>query len=394
MLWLPIVAGLIGLGTNWLAIQMSFYPTHFIGFNRWLGWQGVIPRKARKMALICVDRTLTRFGDLDTVFYQLQPELITRQILSQIEPRIDEYIDDIMEEVQPVLWDNLPYVVRRRIYQWARQQLPGRIQALVEEFGDDLGSLVDLRMLITHELQRNPELMSRIFQEAGAPEFRFVIRSGLVIGALAGAALVPLWNYTSQIWMLPLCGFTIGFLTNWLALNLVFRPLNPRYIFGMKFQGLFLKRQKEISEVWARIVAEELVTVEKVAYAMLHGEHAHRTQAILHRHIRPILDDSGIMRLMTQITMGMSGYTELKKAINEKAVEASSEALHDNGFNRDRAPIVATAIRERMQALPPGEFQDVLRPAFQEEEWQLMLLGGVLGAMTGLIQWAFTVFSP
>jgi hypothetical protein len=34
-----------------------------------------------------------------------------------------------------------------------------------------------------------------------------------------------------------------------------------------------------------------------------------------------------------------------------------------------------------MKSLGPAEFQDILRPAFREEELQLMLVGGVLGAL-------------
>ena len=42
---IPIVSGVVGWATNWLAIQMSFYPVHFIGHPPFLGWQGVVPRK-------------------------------------------------------------------------------------------------------------------------------------------------------------------------------------------------------------------------------------------------------------------------------------------------------------------------------------------------------------
>jgi uncharacterized membrane protein YheB (UPF0754 family) len=42
-----------------------------------------------------------------------------------------------------------------------------------------------------------------------------------------------------------------------------------------------------------------------------------------------------------------------------------------------------------MRALSAQEFQYLLRPAFQEEELKLILLGGVLGFLTGLLQaWA------
>ena len=389
---LPLVAGLVGWFTNWLAIQMSFYPVRFIGVPPWLGWQGVIPRKSRKMAYICVDRILARFGNLNEIYRRLEPARIAGQIIAQVAPRLEEYIDEIMYDLQPVLWDNLPMIAKRRIYKWAAAQFPDRIQALVDDFGDDFGDLVDLKVLLSRELETHPDLMNRIFREAGGPEIRFVILSGATIGALLGACLLPFGDMLRQAWALPLCGFVVGFCTNWLALNLIFRPLHPRHLLGLRVQGLFLQRQAEICDVWSRLVAQELFTVEKVAYAMLHGAQGARTRAIIQRNLRPLLDRSMVMKLVAQVTVGVAGYSELKKAMNSKAVDATADVFHDPDFNRDRAEVVAVAISEQMKSLTSEEFQDVLRPAFQEEEWQLMLAGGVLGALAGLIQWAFLLY--
>mgnify|MGYP007000240031 len=44
---IPVIAALIGWSTNWLAIKMTFYPLEFIGKPPLLGWQGIIPSKAR-----------------------------------------------------------------------------------------------------------------------------------------------------------------------------------------------------------------------------------------------------------------------------------------------------------------------------------------------------------
>lgn len=381
----PLVAAVVGWFTNWLAIQMSFYPVQYVGVGP-IGWQGVIPRKAEKMAHICIDRTLQKFGDLNEIYRKLEPEKIVTQIISRVGPRMDEYIDEVMYELQPVLWDNLPLFARNRIYRWGREQLPRRIESLVEDFGDDLNDLVDLKALLSQELATHPDLMNRIFQQAGSAELRSVVTRGAVIGGALGAVVVPLWSRYPEPWLLPAAGLVVGFLTNWIAINLIFRPLRPRRILFWKVQGLFLRRQPEISDVWARLVAEELITVEKVADAMIDGRHGDRTRAIIQKHLRPLLDHSLVMKLTAQVTVGMTGYTDLKKAINQKAVLATHDVFSDPAFNRERAPVVAQALAEQMKALGPEEFQDILRPAFREEELQLMLVGGVLGLLAGAIQ--------
>ena len=45
-----------------------------------------------------------------------------------------------------------------------------------------------------------------------------------------------------------------------------------------------------------------------------------------------------------------------------------------------------TIIRQKMTELPPDEFERVLHPVFEEDEIQLILLGGVLGAIAGALQ--------
>lgn len=379
------MAAVTGWVTNWLAIQMSFYPVRFVGIGA-IGWQGVIPRKAEKMAHICIDRTLQKFGDLNAVYEKLEPHQIVEQVVSQLIPRVDEYIDEIMYENHPVLWDNLPIFLKNRIYQWARAELPSRIEELVEDFGDDLSDLVDLKALLSRELHRHPDLMNRIFQQAGSVELRSVINLGAVIGAVLGALIVPFWTRYPEPWLLPVAGFAVGFITNWLAINLIFAPVEPRRFLFWKVQGLFLRRQSEISDVWARLVAEELITVEKVADAMVNGAQGDRTRAIIQKHLRPLLDNSPVLKTVTQVSVGVTGYTELKKALYQKAVVATGEVFSDPAFNRGRAPVVAQVLAGQMKALGPDEFQGILRPAFHEEELQLMLVGGIFGAVGGLIQ--------
>ncbi|WP_227537486.1 DUF445 domain-containing protein [Marinobacter litoralis] len=346
------------------------------------------------MAHICVDQTLQQFGDLNSVYRKLEPHKIVEHVVNLVSPRLDEYIDSMMYEVQPVLWDNLPLFVRSRIYRWAREQLPSRIEELVDDIGDDLDSLVDLKALLSRQLQTNPDLMNRIFKEAGAVELRSVVNRGAWIGGLLGAALLPLWMRYPEPWALPVGGFLIGFVTNWLAINLIFAPLRPRRFLFWKVQGLFLRRQNEISDVWARLVAEELITVELVADAMVNGRQATRTRAILQKHLRPMLDESLLLKVAAQVSVGMTGYADLKRVMNDKAVIATKDVFADPTFKKERAPAVAAVLSEQMKSLKPEEFQNILRPAFREEELQLMVVGGIFGAAAGLVQILGTTYLP
>ena len=50
-------------------------------------------------------------------------------------------------------------------------------------------------------------------------------------------------------WTLPVAGALVGYVTNWLAIKLLFEPAEPVPLGPFTLQGLFEKRQPEVSEV-------------------------------------------------------------------------------------------------------------------------------------------------
>jgi len=57
---MPFVAALIGYVTKIVAIKMMFQPIEFVGIKPFLGWQGIVPRKAATMASIACDTMTSR----------------------------------------------------------------------------------------------------------------------------------------------------------------------------------------------------------------------------------------------------------------------------------------------------------------------------------------------
>ena len=63
----------------------------------------------------------------------------------------------------------------------------------------------------------------------------------------------------------PLTGGIIGYFTNWLAIKMMFRPHQPKYIFGMKMPftpGLIPKERERIAEAVATSISENLMNKE------------------------------------------------------------------------------------------------------------------------------------
>ncbi|MCH9647539.1 MAG: hypothetical protein K0U98_04825 [Deltaproteobacteria bacterium] len=384
---IPLVAAFVGWSTNWVAVKLTFLPLEFIGWKPFLGWQGIIPSKASKMAETFMDSTMSRLGTLPEVFEHMEPEKISAHIVRSLDPRMDEITDEIMLETNPVLWENLLGLVRDRVYERVRERLPHLVENLVSEIGENVEEVVDLKHMIVNRLVSDKVLLNRLFLESGSAEFKFIIRSGFYFGFLFGLVQLAVWIFFPLWWILPVFGLLVGLATNWIALNLIFRPLEPKKMGPFTLQGLFLKRQKEVAGVWCHIVTREILTLRALTHSMLSGPKSERSHSLIKKHIKPIVDEAvGVIRPVAQVAVGLENFARIKEKVGEKALDVSADPFDNHIFIEDRAIVVEGFMRERMESLPPAQFQDLLRPCFQEDEFKLILVGGVLGALAGIAQ--------
>ena len=387
---IPFVAGIIGWATNWAAIRMTFKPLEFVGVRPFLGWQGIIPSKAGKMAEIFVDKTMFRLGTLKELFLSMEPELISDHIARVMDRRLEGYTDEILYLRHPRVWRLLPNAVRENVYARVREEMPKLIENLMADAADEIEDLIDFKHMLVTRLEGDKDLLNRLFLEAGSEEFKFIVRSGLYFGFLFGLVQLTVWIFYKSWWVLPAFGIFVGYATNWLAINMIFRPLHPRKFMRWTIQGLFLRRQREVAAVWCKLVSSEIITLQHIMYAMLYGARAERAKALIQRHIRPVAD-----RVMetyqpaAQVVVAEQTLDEIRDSVGEKAVAVSTDPFDHWPFNRDRARRAETLLRERMESLPPREFQDLLRPCFEEDELKLILTGAALGFLAGIAQLVF-----
>jgi uncharacterized membrane protein YheB (UPF0754 family) len=389
---IPFIAAVVGWATNWMAIKMTFWPLEFRGIRPFFGWQGIIPSKAEKMATIFVDTTMVHLGTLSEVFQRMDPERIAAQVVRTLEPRVDELTDEVMRRSHVVLWENLPEMMRNAVYARVREELPRLVHQLLRDVDTQVEELVDLKELVVRRLVADRVLLNRLFLECGDKEFRFIIRSGFWFGGLFGLVQLAVWIVHPALWVLPAFGLFVGLATNWIALNIIFRPLMPKRVGPWVVQGLFLRRQREVADIWCRIVTREILTIRDLVEAMVEGRYADRTRALIRKHVKLVVDRAvGPMRSVAQAAVGLRGFAGIKETVGETAVEMALEPFKDTAFVTDRADAVAEELRHRMASLPPDEFQDLLRPCFQEDELKLVLIGGALGLAAGVaqLQWMF-----
>ena len=111
-LWLylsiPFISGFIGYVTKIIAIQMMFAPLEFKGIKPFFGWQGIVPRKAEKMATIAVELMTSKLIKPEEIFARLDPARIAKEIELPIMAAAEDITREVAQEYQPGLWEGMP----------------------------------------------------------------------------------------------------------------------------------------------------------------------------------------------------------------------------------------------------------------------------------------------
>ncbi len=389
--FIPFTYGFVGWVTNWVALKMTFYPLEFWGIPPYLGWQGIIPRKAHKMASKAVDVITERLLNIEEVFSRVDPAQVEKRLMPNLAPYIRECIEDFGKAMNEDLWESVHPIVKDEIRFKVERASRETIRKVILQMRKNIASIVDVKGIVLHCLTgKNVGLIVEVFQRVGKPEFKFIERSGFYFGFLLGFFQMVFWIYYPLDWTLPVQGVVVGYLTNYLAINMIFRPLHPKNYFGYTYQGLFMKRQSEVSKEYSKIVATKILTPANIIRDIFSGSASREVADSIQNAVMEQMDNLTTLAKPLLVGSGIQyKYEVMKTQIAEKILQAVLSSTEDLERYLSEAMDLERSMGERMAKLPPKEFEVVLRSAFQEDELLLILVGAVLGAFVGAGQMLF-----
>eukprot|EP00586_Coscinodiscus_wailesii_P022100 CAMPEP_0172500936 /NCGR_PEP_ID=MMETSP1066-20121228/144275_1 /TAXON_ID=671091 /ORGANISM="Coscinodiscus wailesii, Strain CCMP2513" /LENGTH=400 /DNA_ID=CAMNT_0013275439 /DNA_START=242 /DNA_END=1444 /DNA_ORIENTATION=- len=393
---MPFMSGVVGWFTNVLALQMTFYPLEYRGISLFrfknqpwgfFGWQGIIPTKAEKMARKTVKLMTTKLFNIKEIFARLDPDTFGSVMEQGVLLLMDSIINEVMELYMPNVWRGLPQKVRDEVVLVADMECPKFLAAFMADMQAHTEEILDIEEMTVKACVENKKLLNLMFQECGEQEFAFIRRSGLYLGFLFGVFQMGIWFCYTEPWLLPVCGFIVGWLTNYIALKIIFRPLNKRKVCCFELQGLFLKRQNDVAETFARINCVELLHTRAMWESILTGRLRGNFTAMLRAHTLLFTNNLlGGMKPIINAAMGAEKFGEMKETIAQKVVEKLPTVIDQSYAYTTEALGMEETIKTRMQNLTSAEFEAVLHPAFEEDEITLIIVGGILGMVVGFLQ--------
>lgn len=414
LLTVPLFTGAIGYVTNWSGVMMLFYPVHFrgirvpglaavsrffprkirqvpLGFTHGgIGWQGIVPSRAAKMGSIAVDKGIAKLGSPKEFYESLEPDAIAEHIVESSRSDIRGLVERTMQQEHPGLWNDLPSRVREAVHARVQEQLPEVVRGVTDGIGRDIDHLMDVKLMVIRQMEERPELANRIFLEIGRKELRFIVNFGFWFGLLLGIPTAIITEVLfHQWWLLPIAGIVIGYVTNLVAIVMIFEPVEERRIGPFRLHGLFLRRQREVAGIYSKVIAADVLTLSNLGREMLEGRQSDRTRKLIVTSLRPAIDRaSGYARLPVRVAVGADRYDSIRETVATEAVDYTMTPLDDPDFNKRQGTAIQALIAERMQGMPSQDFSEMLRTVIKEDEWLLYLHGAVLGFGAGLVHLA------
>ena len=262
---------------------------------------------------------------------------------------------------------------------------------------DNIEDVFDLESLLADAFVHNPDLLCNIMREIGANEFRWIYNSGGYLGFLFGSIQAAIWAVYPAPWILPVGGILVGGFTNYLALQTIFEPADPKVygpwkILGKEIgpyihQGAFIKRREEVAVDVGVFIAREIMSPEALTKAFLEGPASDQLISLIERQIKETLDkELGLAKPFVTLTMGTKRFVEIREHVAAQVIDKMPIAMDQMHDYAEESLDIKNTLKETMAMLTPVQFSNMLRPLFEADEWKLVALGCVLGAAIGFGQ--------
>ena len=194
-----------------------------------------------------------------------------------------------------------------------------------------------------------------------------------------------------KVMMLASIGGVIGYITNVLAIKLIFRPIQPIKIpiLNLEIIGLIPKRRKEISKNIGEIIQEEFLSMDDIVKGIMTEDDKEKIIKYINEKINNIAQEK-MSFVPFPIKSMIEGYimdtvdTEVRNAIND---------LSDDMINKAKERInIQEIVENKINELDLYELENLIIKVAKKELKHIEILGLVLGFLIGIIQGIIVIF--
>lgn len=175
-----------------------------------------------------------------------------------------------------------------------------------------------------------------------------------------------------------LIGAVIGYITNWLAIKMLFRPREAKYIFGMKLPftpGLIPKEKSRIANKVGETVGTHLLNSDSLSKALKDDKIKSKFNEVAKEKINQVINSNSTLEESLKNTLGENYYALKGNMINNIA-KTILESIQEEEFKNKLKFYIVDSIKERLNKNPEkiidfinsNKFREVIINTLEEEK--------------------------
>lgn len=175
-----------------------------------------------------------------------------------------------------------------------------------------------------------------------------------------------------------LIGAVIGYITNWLAIKMLFRPREAKYIFGMKLPftpGLIPKEKSRIANKVGETVGTHLLNSDSLSKALKDDKIKAKFNDVAKEKINQVINSNSTLEESLKNTLG-ENYYALKGNMIDNIAKTILESIQEEEFKNKVKFYIVDSIKERLNKKPEkiidfinsNKFREVIINTLEEEK--------------------------
>lgn len=196
------------------------------------------------------------------------------------------------------------------------------------------------------------------------------------------------------IYLIPFISAFIGWFTNWIAIKMLFHPREPKIILGIRFQGIFPKRQQQFAEKLGKLVSEELLSFEDIESKISNPANISKLMPLVEEHIDHFLRVK-LPEQMPVISMFIGDKTikQLKEVFITELTELFPAIMKNYMNNLQEDLNLEKIVSQKVAGFSSDKLEQILNAIMAKEFRFVEIIGGVLGFLIGLLQVFLTLLT-
>lgn len=198
-------------------------------------------------------------------------------------------------------------------------------------------------------------------------------------------------NDIFRILILAVIGGLIGYITNVIAIKLIFRPINPIKIpiFNIEIIGMIPKRKLEIASNVAQVIEEQFFSFDDIIENVITEQDKQIIIDYIKVRVKLVLNEKlglipSSIRNLVQNYISEIIEDEIKSGVDELSEELIIKA--NNRIN------IKEIVENKINELDLYELETIILQIIKKELKQIEVLGLILGFFIGIIQGIITIF--